>query len=35
MATLTVRRLKESTLRSLVGGVTLVLGGVALLKLFG
>ncbi|MBU1666296.1 MAG: sulfite exporter TauE/SafE family protein [Gammaproteobacteria bacterium] len=35
MATLTVRRLKESTMRSLVGGVTLVLGCVALFKLFG
>lgn len=34
MATLTVRRLTESTMRSLVGGVTLALGGVALFKLF-
>ena len=34
MATLTVRRLPESTMRSLVGIVTLALGCVALLKLF-
>jgi uncharacterized protein len=34
MATLTVRRLPESTMRSLVGIVTLALGCVALFKLF-
>lgn len=34
LATLTVRRLREDTLRSLVGGVTLLLGCVALFKLF-
>ena len=34
MATLTVRRLPESTLRGMVGLVTLALGCVALLKLF-
>ncbi len=34
MATLTVRRISESALRGLVGWVTLLLGGVALLKLF-
>ncbi len=33
MATLTVRRTSEATLRSVVGVVTLVLGGIALLKL--
>lgn len=35
MATLTVRRLSEASMRGLVGGVTLLLGGVALFKLFG
>ncbi len=35
MATLTVRRLTEARMRGLVGIVTLVLGGVALFKLFG
>ena len=34
MATLTVRRISESALRGMVGWVTLLLGGVALLKLF-
>lgn len=34
MATLTVRRLSEATMRGLVGSVTLVLGCVALFKLF-
>lgn len=35
MATLTVRRLSETRMRSLIGIVTLALGGVALFKLFG
>lgn len=35
MATLTVRRVPERTLRGLVGAVTLILGGVALMKLLG
>jgi uncharacterized membrane protein YfcA len=34
MATVTVSRARESTLRGLVGVVTLILGGVAVLKLF-
>jgi uncharacterized membrane protein YfcA len=34
MATLTVRRISETTLRGMVGWVTLLLGAVALLKLF-
>lgn len=34
MATVTVSRARESTLRGLVGVVTLVLGGVAVMKLF-
>jgi uncharacterized protein len=35
MATLTVRRMPERTLRGVVGAVTLILGSVALMKLLG